>query len=293
MVESIVADVRIMTWPPLFLYLNEHWHADAWISGGGPVPINPASSFRSQERRGTSTPDEVVQRAVSGLAPPLAELVKSAFSGGTVIFEGVTLTAPDGSQTVIDRGFHHYQEDDSLIVCLSKTLSKEQARRFSEGGPEKKTVVRIKDPVLLLRDLGEKLGIAGQLDHVRYTYGLDRGRFVKHVSDAWQSEVRLSFPITDGVARTIMLDTGHAELVDLDDCNELVGSSPRHFTRDEMIEMASRPGGARYDLADVIPPPANLPLEAWQSSLRQPQHNRHQRRKERRMSDRRTRRSKL
>jgi hypothetical protein len=40
-----------------YVYLNELWHADAWIRGGR-IPISLASTYKSEVRDGILTPDE-------------------------------------------------------------------------------------------------------------------------------------------------------------------------------------------------------------------------------------------
>lgn len=249
-----------MNLPPLFLYLNEDWHADAWINGGGPVPINPASKFLGP-RTGTSTPDEVIKRDIWGLrgeAAYTAEEMAKEMGCEELMFENCDFVGPGNTKTSVSAGGLRYNEVDSLIVCLSKTLSAAQAKRLSEGCAPKKAVVRIKDPSRLMADIGMQLGVQGTMGHVRYTRSQDRDAFIKYVSDRWQTEYRLSFPISDGKPRNVTLTPGNAELVDMSAASEIQGSWDWHVSRDELMQhMSMRQVHGRWEWA--YPPHPGLP----------------------------------
>jgi hypothetical protein len=187
----------------LYLYLNEHWHADTWV-GGGKIPINPASVYRSMEREGIFTPDEnLIHKSevdLMGLSPFL-----NIAPGAEV--RGLTMTnCRMNGVRVPDVKDAQYYFDDGLILSFSSRLTHVLARKM-----KKKACVRILDMTNLKANLDEQLGATSEAAYCQYTTGHERNHFLKSELDSWQSEFRLFWPITTKVE--VLVPTGTAELV--------------------------------------------------------------------------------
>jgi hypothetical protein len=188
----------------LYLYLNEHWHAEAWVSGGK-IPIKPASTYKSADRKGTLTPDEnLIHRSpidLKSLEPYICfggagGGVKSLTMSGNV-FGGVRV--PD----VVDAA---YYEDDGLILSFSSRLTRNVANKMV-----KKACVRILSMKVLKECIDAQLGTPSIAGFCDYTNDHQRGHFLKSDEDDWQAEYRLFWPIKKEV--TVELPPGIAELM--------------------------------------------------------------------------------
>src|SRR5688572_2906378 len=109
-----------------FLYLNDIGHISTWVDGGL-VPLNPASSYLSRERRGTITPDECRQRECDIDPAEAWRDVGSVLVGATpenCDIEGVTVLG-------ITPTFLTDRFEDGLILCLSNSFDVEKhANRY-------------------------------------------------------------------------------------------------------------------------------------------------------------------
>lgn len=186
-----------------YLYLNEHWHADAWVSGGL-IPINPASTYRSMEREGIFTPDEnLIYKS---------EVDLKIFSSFLTIapeaqIRSITLTDNymNGVRMPDVRNAQYYL-DDGLILSFSTRLTGVLAKKM-----KKKACVKILSIDQLKSSLDEQLGVKSEAEFCRYTTGHERNHFLKSELDSWQAEFRLFWPITKKVEVRVACDT--AELV--------------------------------------------------------------------------------
>lgn len=187
----------------LYLYLNEHWHANTWVNGGV-IPINPASFYRSTERAGIMTPDEnLIHNSpidLKSLEPNLyiapGADIRNLNMIGTV-FDGVKI--PD----IISAD---YYEEDGLILSFSTRLTGIVARKMT-----KKACVKIKSVEALKRYLDAQLGVESIADYCQYTTGHQRNHFLKSDADSWQAEFRIFWPIAERVE--VDLPFGVAELI--------------------------------------------------------------------------------
>lgn len=187
----------------LYLYLNEHWHAETWVNGGA-IPINPASTYRCMEREGIFTPDEnLIHKAevdLMSLSPFL-----SIAPGAQV--RGLTMTNNymNGVRMPDIRDAHYYL-DDGLILSFSHRLTGVLARKM-----KKKACVKILDMEQLKSHLDQQLGVKSDAKLCEYTTSHERNHFLKSELDSWQAEFRLFWPITKKVEVNVV--KGTAELV--------------------------------------------------------------------------------
>ncbi|VWX58933.1 hypothetical protein [Sphingorhabdus sp. 109] len=182
------SNLREMPDAPLFLYLNEIEYAKTWIEGGQ-IPLMRASFYRSAERNGTSTPDEVRQFRWDGASPEtfegIANIGQNVQNIQFINFRSNGIPIPD---TRID-----VYEEDAFLLCLSHTKSKALAERFEN----KKCCVEITDISLLISALGAFENV--RYGRVKYTKFDDRSHFMKSIKDAWQDEYRFVIPANKGL----------------------------------------------------------------------------------------------
>ncbi|OEO24037.1 hypothetical protein AX279_19580 [Pseudomonas sp. J237] len=187
----------------LYLYLNEQWHAGAWVNGGT-VPINPASTYRKMEREGIFTPDEnLIHKAevdLMGLSPFLSIAPGAQIRGLTM-----TNNYMNGVRMPDIRDACYYLED-GLILSFSQRLTGVIARKM-----KKKACVKILDMELLKAQLDEQLGVVSKAGFCAYTAGHERNHFLKSDLDLWQAEFRLFWPITEKAE--VNIQKGTAELI--------------------------------------------------------------------------------
>lgn len=170
-----------------YLYLAEELYAQTWVEGGGPIPIKRASTYISDHREGTSTPDEnLIYKSpvdLSTLGPgimiPKNVNVKSLTIVGNT-FNGKAM--PD------IRNADHYRED-GLVLCFSNTQSDEICKRLS-----KKVCVAIDDVARLKEVLDSQIGVKSRAGTCTYTSNHERNHFLKHAADKWMDEFRLFWP---------------------------------------------------------------------------------------------------
>ncbi|WP_442108254.1 hypothetical protein [Pseudomonas sp. NUPR-001] len=167
----------------LYLYLNEHWHAETWMFGGV-IPINPASTYRKMERSGIYTPDEnlIHDSPVDLTTPnPLFRLSPGAQVKGLTMCDNYVdgVRQPDVFNA-------SYYEEDGLILSFSRRLSRNVAKKMS-----KTACIKILDMSRLKAHLDEQLGVTSKAGFCEYTSGHQRNHFLKSEADMWQDEYRL------------------------------------------------------------------------------------------------------
>lgn len=201
-----------MTSPPMYLYLNEFGHVEPWTKGGD-VPISLASSYLSETRDATRTPDELWQLKVEGLEPTSRPFFSKMFQFGPgeknfVIQECVV---GDGDAMYPIDGWVQSHPEDSLILCLSRARSRELAERL-----KKVACIKITDLDRLRLILEEQTSRGWSAGVMKYTVGPDRSHLLKSLEDSWQHEFRL---FSQGSSKTpcwVRLPLGIGELIDLD-----------------------------------------------------------------------------
>ena len=198
--------------PPLYLYLNELGHADAWTNGGE-IPISLASSYLSDTRSATKTPDELLQRKVEGLDPKSRPYFSKMYDFGPAathcLFEGNVYHDELGTHVI--EGWLTSHQEDSLIVCLSRARARITALRLG-----KVACIKIANVDRLRLVLEEQTGRGWSAGIMKYTSGPDRSHLLKSLEDSWQHEFRL---FSQGSSKTpcwVRLPPGIGELIDLD-----------------------------------------------------------------------------
>lgn len=186
-----------------YLYLNEHWHAETW-TGGGVIPINPASTYRKIERSGIYTPDEnlIHDSPVDLLAPnPIFRIAPGAQVKGLTMYSNYV----DGVRQS-DVFNASYYEEDGLILSFSQRLARTVARKMN-----KRACVKIIDMVRLKAHLDQKLGVTSKAGLCQYTSDHQRNHFLKSEADMWQDEYRLFWPLHERVE--VEIPPGIGELI--------------------------------------------------------------------------------
>lgn len=190
----------------LYVYLNEMSHVDAWTVGGE-IPISPASTYFSAERKGTSTPDENLTYKSN------IDARKHGFnlqaSGGGMITGIHRVGARDNMGPLPDIHVHEYSDSDGLVLCFCAVLDAEVATKFEN----KKACVKIKDIEALKRSIDVQVGFVSKSDWCRYTNDHNRDPFLKSDEDSWQQEYRLFWPRNDAKRVWVLLPPGVGELV--------------------------------------------------------------------------------
>lgn len=182
-----------------YLYLTKVEWTEAWISGGK-IPISLASTYLSQDRSGTKTPDEnfVYDSPVDlkifrpGINVPDAANVR-----------GLTITRSyyNGARLPEVINANHYRED-GLILSFCNEFSDEIASRLG-----KSACIKILDVEKLRRKIDKQLGCRGEMNDCLYTPGHQRGHFLKHIDDSWQREFRIFWRTLNEKWVTVPKDT--------------------------------------------------------------------------------------
>ncbi len=176
-----------------YLYLTKKDWVSTWVNGGV-VPIIPASTYLSNDRNGTMTPDEnrIHESPVDVTTLPAIDIkgasIKNLTYTGNVI-NGVK--APE----VVDA---QYYIEDGIILSFCNKKSKQIAKDL-----EKEACVKILDIEYLKSIIDEQLGIEGISGDCEYTEDHNRNHFLKSTHDSWQSEYRMFWPITEAQEVTI------------------------------------------------------------------------------------------
>ena len=189
-----------------YLYLAAESHADTCVRGGM-IPIKLASTYLSDQRAATRTPDEgrIYDSAVDlEVYQPVVRFVGDGF-------RNITLTKifKDGQKLPDVFGASRYR-DDGLILSFCNQNSEAVARRFN-----RQVCVQILDIGALKRCIDQQIGIKGIMAPCRYTTDHQRNHFLKSTEDAWQQEYRLFWARTDDKERWVQINTGLARRVDI------------------------------------------------------------------------------
>ena len=184
-----------------YLYLTRPEWADTWVNGGE-IPIKPASTYLSDVRSGTNTPDETRIHSFPQHVDSFKPHIGIGWAKGMVlrgnIIDGVL--QPD---SVVD----HYR-DDGIILSFCNQASHEIMTKLG-----KTACVQI-DPIEELKaGIDEQLGLKGLAGICRYTSDHRRDHFLKSVDDAWQSEYRLFWRLQREVV--VKIPPGLAKVVTL------------------------------------------------------------------------------
>ncbi|MEK0168881.1 hypothetical protein [Pseudescherichia vulneris] len=181
-----------------YLYLTSPDWANAWISGGV-VPFYQASRYKSDERKGTMTPDE---NLIDNSTLDIKSLFPSIKIEGNTTYCNFDNCLIDGKPL---NGIVERYHEDGLVICTATKRSKYIARRLG-----KKACVRILDINKLKRLVEESTGVACKAGLCEYTASHERNHFLKSTYDDWQREYRLFWPGVDKVK--VELPPGMASL---------------------------------------------------------------------------------
>ncbi|MDZ5634494.1 hypothetical protein [Janthinobacterium sp. GMG1] len=184
-----------------YVYLNELWHANAWIEGGR-IPIGMASSYISDVRDGTFTPDEnLIHNSPIALdGPELHGVFKGEIRGLTML--GCT----NNGKKILDLHEVDRYVEDGAILSFCKKFDVELGRRFKG----KVICLKIKDIRDLFQAIDDQLPVIGRLEDCLYTEDHQRNHFLKSIDDSWQEETRMFWKIAEKVE--VELPPGLAEV---------------------------------------------------------------------------------
>ena len=196
----------------LRLYLNDPAHCDAWVNGGR-VPINPASTYLSNVRKGTRTPDENRQFRYKGIP----EALVNPNMGWVPFTVGDNTSARVSDVTIvtserfdyIEQAELHSRIEDGLILSFSR----ERVPQWREEG--KRACVRIVNFYKLLASANRGLRQTCVHKGIDYTEKAERNHFLKSDEDQWQCEYRMFWKRRDPVETWIHIPPGIAEICDL------------------------------------------------------------------------------
>lgn len=167
----------------VYLYLNEPSHAETWVNGGE-IPINPASTYKKDDRKGIFTPDENLihksEMDMMGLGP-------GVFFDPAGSYRNITMIDCDFGAGPVNVTAADYYHDDGLILSFSRSLSREVMDRFEN----KKVCVKISSVDKLRKVLDKRLGCKSVYGDCKYTNDHQRNHFLKSVEDEWQQEYRM------------------------------------------------------------------------------------------------------
>ena len=198
---------------PVYKYLSNEEFASTWINGGQ-VPIFPASAYRNVDRRGTGTPDEVINQKFSSKAIKRAfEINAFGFDRnflGAVQMHNVTIQGfPNQLNPLHIYGAFARFEQDALVDCYACELSEILMKRLET----KNTCIEISNIDALLDEFDRQIGIESKRGKVIYTNGLERDHFLKGEEDAWQNEFRAIWTVPDAAKLEIFVPAGFCKRV--------------------------------------------------------------------------------
>jgi hypothetical protein len=187
-----------------YLYLASEVHADTWINGGGPIPIKKASTYLSDSRERTQTPDETLIHDSPVDLQEFKPLLDAfgPFKNLTAIGNSVNgIAMPNLS------GVSYYRED-GIILSFSNVQSGSVGHRLGHS-----FCVAIDDMKNLKRIIDDQLTLESVAGRCSYTDGHVRSHFVKGRADSWMNEFRLFWNIREN--REFYLPKGVARRIDL------------------------------------------------------------------------------
>jgi hypothetical protein len=184
------------------VYLNELWHADAWIRGGR-IPISLASTYKSEVRDGILTPDEnLIYDSPLDFKEEYSPYIKI---DGSVIGLTIMNLQINGVKFPGVVNVSRYVED-GIILSFCKKFDVEIGRRFKG----KVVCVRIFDIHNLFKVIDSQLSVSGRLRDCVYTDTHQRNHFLKSRDDSWQEETRMFWGVTENAL--VELPPGLAEI---------------------------------------------------------------------------------
>ena len=171
-----------------YLYLSKKSWAEPWIEGGY-IPINLASTYKSEIRDGIYTPDENNIRRLDNLDEErferIAKIGDSGIGKGSSIRIKVGKYIEGGKTIATDIDFNAYY-DDGYVVSFSQTCHKGLMERLN-----KEVCVEINDVNKIRRQISSQIGLKGKTRVCAYTSSKNRNHFLKSTKDDWQDEVRI------------------------------------------------------------------------------------------------------
>ena len=166
----------------LYLYLEKIEFVSSWTEGGE-IPLNLASKYKSDERIGIFTPDEVLQQHLEN-APIEAINALGKISGDARV-RMFNVTIQVGANQYKNVNYYRGTED-ALILCLSTKLDKNLAKKLN-----KTACIEITDLKKLIHEFSKQIGVTGISGLCEYTLTDNRNHFLKSVLDSWQEEFRI------------------------------------------------------------------------------------------------------
>lgn len=186
-----------------YLYLGRKEWAEAWVDGGK-IPINPASTYLSDERAGTMTPDE---NLVHKSNVDLQTLSRSGAIGFKELHDFSFIGCSINGERIPDIHNAYYYQEDSLILSFCNHLSPDTARKLG-----KVICVEIINISKTKKKLDKKLGIRGGMKKCDYTDDHQRNHFLKSKDDSWQDEFRIFWKSQRGET-WVTIPSGTAKIV--------------------------------------------------------------------------------
>ena len=169
----------------MYLYLERQEYVETWLNGGE-IPLYMASKYKSSDRKGVNTPDEVIQRQSEGMFDQknFNKIINLENAKGKIKIKiGLVQLGNEiiGENISINQNF-----EDVLLFCVSTELSNLISRKLN-----KPYCVEIIDFQKLKSIMDKQIGIIGNNDICRYTKENNRNHFLKSKEDVWQKEYRI------------------------------------------------------------------------------------------------------
>jgi hypothetical protein len=188
-----------------YLYLIKKEWVSTWIDGGE-IPISLASTYLSDARDGTQTPDENRIHESNVDLESLEPMIK--LGKGASIGSFTMTNSTFNGQRIPDILDAKYILEDGLILSFCNKKSKNIAQRLG-----KEACVKILDIAALKEIIDEQLGIEGTMGPCEYTTDHQRNHFLKSSADSWQDEYRIFWPL--GENRIVNIHSGLAVSIKL------------------------------------------------------------------------------
>lgn len=157
-----------------------------WIYGGS-IPLFPARTYLNEERKGTSTPDELIRTSKGATVHDVSRFIKHPL-GASITIKDLSIGFNDGRGLLpVD---YESKPISGYILSLSNNYNRDTQTKL-----EKACCMKIKDVNTLSNALANQLGVACESGPISYTTSDNRDVFLKSWKDRWQDEYRLFFPI--------------------------------------------------------------------------------------------------
>jgi len=172
-----------------YLYLTRKEWVPTWVEGGT-IPIKLASSYLSDSRNGSMTPDENLIHESNVDLTKLSPFIHIPKHGSIR-----SLTMTDNrvfGKPLPDINDGKYIHEDGLILSFSNSLASSIATRLG-----KEACVVIHDIGQLKSCIDEQLGVEGKMAPCKYTDDHQRNHFLKSAEDSWQDEYRIFWSLPE------------------------------------------------------------------------------------------------